>query len=476
MRRILAIFRKDTRHLWPQAAAVSLLMAVAAVLDPTYSGRLLSYYYLLPSFALPLTCWLLIISAIHQEKLPGNRQYWLTRPYSRWELAAAKVLFVAAFVNFPLLAYHLCVYAALGIPIADHLGALLWGQVFFTAFYILPAAGLGAITRSLGRALATALAGGVAFWIVGVAFMIFARHSPPAGQPPASGAANVFTAVVLMVGVAAILAVQYAWRRTAIAGTLAVAVAAAVLSPNVYPRAYGRQVSDAPKESVELSLDPAPEGRGEMPAPGDPDLAAFDIPVRVNGLPSGEQLERTYLNVAISPPNSRYILRATQAQLYGLHEGRGWLSFTIERYLPGHTPDTVIVSGSFNLRLFRIESVSPLPKGSPVVVPGVGACRDSRDEKGEISFTCYSPFPRAVLMAGIPGHRFNWIVSPGLAAASIPLASGFQPVTKYLSLLSYRGWSEVGDMKLIAAQPLQPVRVTFQFPVSLREYLVTGDR
>src|SRR5215475_12083909 len=153
MFRILALLRKDVRRLWPQAAAVSVLMAAAALLDPTYSGRPAPYYDTLSGLALPLVCWLLVISAIHQEKLPGSRQYWLTRPYAWTELLASKVLFVAAFINLPLAVYHVAVCAAVGVPIADHLQALLWRQFFFTAFYILPAAALAAITRSLGRAL-----------------------------------------------------------------------------------------------------------------------------------------------------------------------------------------------------------------------------------------------------------------------------------------------------------------------------------
>src|SRR5437016_1499823 len=139
MMRILHIFRKDVRHLWPHATAVIMMMALSAILDPTYAngGQSLSYS-LLAGFALPLACWNLIIAAIHEEKLPGDRQYWLTRPYSWKELLAAKALFVAAFINLPLFVWHVAAFAVVGIPLGEHLPALLWRQLFFSAFYILP--------------------------------------------------------------------------------------------------------------------------------------------------------------------------------------------------------------------------------------------------------------------------------------------------------------------------------------------------
>src|ERR1035438_7151012 len=137
MTRILQIFRKDIRHLWPQAAASLILMALAAILDPTYiNGRQKSLSYsLLVGFALPLACWNLIIAAIHEEKLPGDRQYWLTRPYFWKELLTAKALFVLVFINLPLLVWHFGAFAAVGIPLGEHLPALLWRQLFFSAFY-----------------------------------------------------------------------------------------------------------------------------------------------------------------------------------------------------------------------------------------------------------------------------------------------------------------------------------------------------
>ena len=103
MTQIISVFRKDARHLWPQILVFVALVLLAAVVDPTYTRRELSTAESLIWTALPLACWNLVIAAIHEERLPGDRQYWLVRPYSRAGLLTAKALFLVAFVNLPVL-------------------------------------------------------------------------------------------------------------------------------------------------------------------------------------------------------------------------------------------------------------------------------------------------------------------------------------------------------------------------------------
>jgi len=46
-----------------------------------------------------LTWWFLIVRAVQSEALPGDRQYWITRPYEWKKLLAAKLLFIGVFVH-----------------------------------------------------------------------------------------------------------------------------------------------------------------------------------------------------------------------------------------------------------------------------------------------------------------------------------------------------------------------------------------
>ena len=43
---------------------------------------------------LPIAAWVLIARVIHAEALPGTQQFWLTRPYSRGSLLAARPCFL----------------------------------------------------------------------------------------------------------------------------------------------------------------------------------------------------------------------------------------------------------------------------------------------------------------------------------------------------------------------------------------------
>ena len=487
MRRILAIFRKDARHLWPQIALLAVLLALAALLDPAYS-RAASYYDVLPSFALPLACWLLIVSAIHEEKLPGDRQYWLTRPYSWNELLAAKLLFVAAFVNLPLLAYHAGVYVAVGIPLSDHLGALLWRQVFFTAFYVLPAAALAAITRGLGRIPTIVLVSGTILTIATEVFMRFTQH-PLIVMFNADAATTVARAVVLAAGVSAILILQYARRRTRLAGALCVAVALTSLGMDQLGRASARvhglgmsfdALPAEPLATVEpearLSLDSDPARRSGIVPGGKANADRCELPIRIDGVSSDAALlDQGTITIRIDVPDGPpYLTGMTYpAELHDLSGGRAWLGVAADHWLLKQTEEKLaIVSGEFKLRPFSNLTVLPLPKGHAVTVPAVGVCRDFREVEGWIAFSCYTPSPRAVLMAGTPGIRVNWIIPPGSAVTSIPSASGFQPLTRFVSMLSYRSWEQIGDANLIAAQALPRLHVTFRLSgIRLAEYV-----
>ena len=138
MTTIAAIVRKDMRHLWPHILIFAGLLAVGAVTDPTYTdiagSAALSVVW---SVAL-VACWNLTIAVIHEEGLVGDRQFWLTQPYSRARLLMAKALFLVLSVNLPVFLMQWAVLVAVGIPPLQELPALLWRQLFITALESLP--------------------------------------------------------------------------------------------------------------------------------------------------------------------------------------------------------------------------------------------------------------------------------------------------------------------------------------------------
>jgi len=143
MRQALWILQKDIRRMWLRIAVVWLLMAVAAVVDSA-AGRHPQLAnlrgYLLP---VVLAQWFLVISVVQEDRLAGDRQFWITRPYSWKSLLLAKGLFVLLFVSLPTMLDHVIALAVNGYSPLHYLSALLWeeaGLAVGMLFVLAPAA------------------------------------------------------------------------------------------------------------------------------------------------------------------------------------------------------------------------------------------------------------------------------------------------------------------------------------------------
>ncbi len=73
------------------------------------------------------------------------------------DLVASKALFVVVFISVPVFLCQCATLAAHGLSPLDWLTALLWRQVFFFVFYVMPAAALAAVTESLGQVFLAAV-------------------------------------------------------------------------------------------------------------------------------------------------------------------------------------------------------------------------------------------------------------------------------------------------------------------------------
>src|ERR1019366_9663654 len=126
MKQILHIFVKDARHQWLEIL-LSLAVTLALVLtcrSRWHTGAVLYASFLpfgsmsdLPALlvlVVALSWWLLISPVIHEEKLVGDRQFWITRPYEWKKLLAAKVLFAIAWIGVPYLLVQALMLAEAG--------------------------------------------------------------------------------------------------------------------------------------------------------------------------------------------------------------------------------------------------------------------------------------------------------------------------------------------------------------------------
>jgi hypothetical protein len=129
MRQALHIFAKDVRCLWYEIAIV-LIIAV----DYAYLQCLSHPPYVLATVLLalqPIAWPFLVVRAVHEEPLPGDQQFWITRPYSWRSLLAAKVLFMLAFLHLPLFLADCVILAWHGFSPLPYLPGLLWRQAAF---------------------------------------------------------------------------------------------------------------------------------------------------------------------------------------------------------------------------------------------------------------------------------------------------------------------------------------------------------
>src|SRR5262245_52958172 len=131
----LHIVQKDVRYLWRELALFVVLVILFGWQDFVWTEPLLE-----------LTAIYLIARVFHAEAIPGDTQFWITRPYSWKSLLAAKMLFVLVFINTPLAIARIFLLDRQGFPIVSNLPALLWSQLLIILAVCLPIAALASLT------------------------------------------------------------------------------------------------------------------------------------------------------------------------------------------------------------------------------------------------------------------------------------------------------------------------------------------
>jgi hypothetical protein len=170
-----------------------------------------------------LTWWNLIARLIYAEKLPGDRQFWLTRPYRRSSLVAAKALQILLYINIPMLLAGTLIVGVHGAHRSSRLSGLLWIEVLLTAVFILPVAALATLTTGFSQMV---FAGIPALLIV-----MFAMAVPPSPGHMRWTIPISYLVVAFAITALFIVGWQYARRKTALGRALA--VAAVILIPLV---------------------------------------------------------------------------------------------------------------------------------------------------------------------------------------------------------------------------------------------------
>jgi hypothetical protein len=258
MRQALHIFKKDVLHFRFEIAAAIFVVAALTFIEVRHALSLAdprtnrTAAFTLITILLPLAWWTLIARVIHDEALPGNRQFWITRPYSWRNLLGAKVLFILAFINLPMLVADMAVVRAYGFSLGAELPGLLWSQVLLTIVFLLPIIALSALTTGFVQLTYVILgpcAVGLALAIAAPRFFLIDL----AGRQ--EWVESYFAFLVIGAAALAILFRQYSRRGSTAARSIAVAAAMlVVVGIPLIPRTSAFTVQSwLSKENVDVS-------------------------------------------------------------------------------------------------------------------------------------------------------------------------------------------------------------------------------
>jgi hypothetical protein len=443
MNSTLRIFRKDVRHLWPRIVLVGAIESAAHL---AASAPWLGIARLQMGLGAieALAQWFLIASAILEEPLAGDRQYWLTRPYSWKTLLAAKLLFFLIFIHLPVLAADGSALILRGLSPMAYLPGLAIAQ-FFTLDRVLCGAALASMSASLVQLVWVGLAAFVGYVVtLEVLANLWGGNVAWGGVEWLHQAAM---AAFWVLGAAAILAAQFVMRRTELsqrilaAGVLAMTFmmwmpgwhAAFALQSWLGPRRVADSV-------VRIHVDPAGAletgplglsflGRASAAA----SAVAVEVPVLVTGIPSGMGLQSDRVAASGATPDGR-VWNSAWDQINRLiqvigdrksnreervlpGDGAYWLYFNVDRSLASRDRDLFgHMRATAALTLLSAEEITPLQTGSrPTRVPMGGLCWVASMHNMDV--ICSWPAP-------MPGYAVVRILSNGTPVdLDIPLSA-----------------------------------------------------
>jgi len=314
MRQITHIFRKDLRRFRPEIAITLGLLAAFVWTEPPswrppdlyHSGSNYFQYNVSAWFAILLCMsWMLMVARIiHEESPVGDRQHWLTRPYEWPKVLAAKILFVLAVVNAPLLTAQFVLLAAGGFSPLSYFSGLLAKNLQLLAWIILPMAAVAVVTSGftqMARVLPLAL-----LFFFGVRQVL--SMVPGIAAWHGDSLWNRLPDAVLFVGLIIVVVRQYALRKTMNARLLLMGWAVAV-SALVAAIPYGKLIehSYAPvsKEQTpfRLALDSAMRPGNPVVIPAAVKDVQLNLPISIGDVAGNTVVQLEAVAVTVEGPD-----------------------------------------------------------------------------------------------------------------------------------------------------------------------------
>jgi hypothetical protein len=263
-----------------------------------------------PASGLELAAVGLLARAIQADPIPGDRQFWLTRPYRPMSLCGAKLIFLLACVNLPIGLAQLAVVLRLRFPLGQEILGLLGTQVLILGAGLMVAA-VAATTTSPPPFVAVIAVLLVAVSAVGAAWPQQDQrflHIPP--QVEWMGSLTLFV-VLSLTGVLIVLW-QYRNRRTLLSRIVGISVFAVAFGlyfwiPAQWPLNAETLLSVQPalaanaRVTLDMAQRSAQASEQWWSMRSEPTkVMVIDVPLAVTGLPPGLDTLADYVSLSFS--------------------------------------------------------------------------------------------------------------------------------------------------------------------------------
>ncbi len=479
MRQTWHIFLKDARRLRYEIIVILVLTAAYAwsqghwSTNGTVRAEMVNQAAnMLRGYLLPIAWWFLASLAVHGEPLPGDRQFWVTRPYRWTSLLGSKLLFIAAFVSFPLLLADFFILIQQGLPPWEKPVGLLWHELAIFAVILLPMSAVACITATFARAVLVGLVTVVPILVFGRFFGPFLGTLSELSEDVLkiggwtdieAGIWGPLACLVLTSAALAIMILQYRARRTGVSRMIFAAAVLLILLGGRFLPGYPTFALQSPlfKSRVDTSSITAVFSPGSNPPPAvfptSQNAAEFTrvtLPIRFDGVPPGTMAAVDSMQAEVTLPNG---MPLNTWLLFGpAPPDTAWHEAYVERSRFEQLKNTPVrVHLTIKLTVLGNPHMQDMPLGVGLHrVPGVGMCElpppepkaswfllncrapfrqpayvlarfDGFDKEGprEQQRVDYSPFPAEFGINPISTH--DWLVPKG--ATSVAFTT-MQPV------------------------------------------------
>jgi len=440
------IFLKDVRRLRYELIVVLALTAAYAWLQahwsPLYSARnerLNAMAGLLRGFLLPVAWWYLASLAVYGEPLPGNRQFWVTRPYRWTSLLGAKLLFIVAFVNLPLLLSDCFILTLQGFHPWATPGGLLWHAATIFAVLLLPMLALACITTNFAQVVLVVLATLVSILVLGIVLNPYGNNVSIGFSVGGDWLGGSLACLVLLSTALAIIILQYRARRTWVARAIFGAVVLLLLWGGRFLPWHTGLALQSPllKSRIDTSSLTAVFAPGGGPPPTESPArrgaVRVSLPVRIDGIPAGTTAVVDAMWAELTGPNDKP-LEASLSFGESLPD-TVWHDALIERSFFERWKSTPV---RLHFTIYLTVLGNPHTEhmtlaGGPLRVPGVGLCQLDPREADRALVSCRAPFrqPTYVLAQFDKYDKDITAAQQRVDYSPYPAELGISPISDY---------------------------------------------